>query len=61
MLLMRKSKSVLSAIVLCGGIFLSGCTITFSNISTDGANSAVEDEQTLSTDISPELKIPAIG
>ena len=40
-------------------IFLfSSCTITFTNISTDGANSAVDDEMTSEQDISPDLTIP---
>lgn len=56
-----KNKYIIAFVIICGTFLFTACTITFSNISTDGANSAVDDEQSLSTDISPELEIPAIG
>ena len=42
-------------------LFLSGCTLSFVNISTHGkATDLVDEELTSEADVKPEIQIPAL-
>lgn len=52
-----KYKILVVAYILA---FITGCTISFQNISTNGkATDLVDEEQNASPDVSPNLVIPA--
>lgn len=51
-------KKIGISVALC--LLLVGCTLSFQNISTNGkATDLVDEQQTASPDVSPNLVIPA--
>lgn len=48
-------------LLIVSTVFLTGCTISFQNISTHGtATDLVDENQTAQPNISPDLTVPAM-